>query len=214
MSFRIIVLSQSKTATPPFWASRKASMRARFLASHPSASRWRCEGAGATAGLPHAAKITPIAIARRRITRPRSHVLEVVLGTKSVVLEIRRRRSLRHPRADMGKAKKKQKAKSDPAKKKPAAKRPAAAKPAKKQEKAPARKPVPPPPSSMAITPPPKPPPPPRRKADPGITLKPPIIRVKHAIFGIGRLVREMPEGKIEVQFENVGRKTLLASFV
>ena len=40
------------------------------------------------------------------------------------------------------------------------------------------------------------------------------MVRVKHAIFGIGKLVREMPEGKIEVQFEKVGRKTLLASFV
>src|SRR6185436_17907494 len=68
----------------------------------------------------------------------------------------------------------------------------------------------------LATTP-PKAPPAPRRKsatAD-AAPLKPPVVRVKHAIFGIGKLVREMPEGKIEVQFEGkVGRKTLLASFV
>ena len=110
----------------------------------------------------------------------------------------------------MSKAKKKQKAKPAP-KKKPA---PKPAKPSKKQAKAPAKK-VPPPPSSVALVdarPPPRPPQP--RRKDPGVPLKPPVVRVKHAIFGIGKLVRELPEGKIEVQFDNVGKKTLLASFV
>lgn len=117
----------------------------------------------------------------------------------------------------MSKAKKKQKAKPAPAKKKPAPKRPAkAAKSVKKQAKTPAKKAVPPPPSSVAIvdSPAPRPPPVPRRKDGPAVPLKPPVVRVKHAIFGIGKLVRELPEGKIEVHFDKVGRKTLLASFV
>jgi hypothetical protein len=40
------------------------------------------------------------------------------------------------------------------------------------------------------------------------------VRRVKHSVFGVGRLVRELPEGKVEVHFDKVGRKTLLASFV
>lgn len=122
---------------------------------------------------------------------------------------------------------KKTKKKEKPRKPKASGKHAKPAKKVVKPAKAPAsKKPSVPPPPKPALPPtgrpivsnqPPKAPPAARRKAaadGASGPLKPPVVRVKHAIFGIGKLVREMPEGKIEVLFEKVGRKTLLASFV
>lgn len=91
--------------------------------------------------------------------------------------------------------------------KKVAAKKPAPQKPA--------RRPPPMPPSEIEL--PAARPAPVRRRpeaAAPAMMTKPPVVRVRHAIFGVGKLVRELPEGKIEVLFEKVGRKTLLSTFV